>query len=237
MEMDQLQALFHVFLFEEIERFEQLAGCQAELAGVSPALFPFATSGGSELDAYPNIGAYTELFGDLRDKLQLIQFFYNEEDTFAHLLCQQGKLNVAFVLVSVADNQGIGIRVHGNHGMQFRFGAGFKTEIEFLSVTDNLLDHRAHLIHFNRVDDKVLGFIAVLFRCLFKAFGYLFDAVVQNIGEAKQHRSCHVTQLQLVYQFFQIHLYTVFAGFDNYVPVLIDTKVRSAPAGDVVKLF
>ena len=46
--------------------------------------------------------------------------------------------------------------------MKFRLRPGFQPKIEFLSMADNLLYHRAHLINLDRIDDKVLRFIAVL---------------------------------------------------------------------------
>ena len=53
--------------------------------------------------------------------------------------------------------------------MEFRFRAGFQSEIELLSVADNFFHHRAHLVDLNRINNKVLGFITILLGCLFKA--------------------------------------------------------------------
>ena len=39
--------------------------------------------------------------------------------------------------------------------MKFRFGTGFQSEIEFLSVADNLFYHRTHLVDLNGIDDKI----------------------------------------------------------------------------------
>ena len=46
--------------------------------------------------------------------------------------------------------------------MLIRFPDILDNRIEFLSMADNLLYHRAHLINLDRIDDKVLRFIAVL---------------------------------------------------------------------------
>ena len=55
-EVNQLQAILHLLLFQEIEGFEQLAGCQTELAGIASTLLPLATARGSQLDADTDIG-------------------------------------------------------------------------------------------------------------------------------------------------------------------------------------
>ena len=45
MEMNQFQAIFHVLLIQKVQRFQQLAGGQAEFAGIASALFPLSTAG------------------------------------------------------------------------------------------------------------------------------------------------------------------------------------------------
>ena len=121
--------------------------------------------------------------------------------------------------------------------MKFRLRPGFQPEIEFLSMADNLLNHRAHLINLNRIDDKVLRFIAVFLSGLSKTRRSLLNPIVQNIGKTYQHRSRYVSQLQLIHQFFQIDADTVFTRCHHYMTFVIDTKVRSAPTCNVVKLF
>ena len=109
--------------------------------------------------------------------------------------------------------------------MQFGLGTGFKAQIKFLAMADNFFNNRAHLIHFNRIDDKILGFVSILFGCLFKTIGSLFNTVIQNIRKTHQHRSRHITQLQLVDQFFQIDGYAIFSRCNNNMTFVINTKV------------
>ena len=73
--------------------------------------------------------------------------------------------------------------------MQFRFRTRLQSEIEFLSVADNLLHHRAHLVDLNRIDNKVLRLITVFFGCLFKAGRHLFNTIIQNIRKTHQRGS------------------------------------------------
>ena len=237
MEMYQFQTILHAFVSHEVECFEQLTGRQSELTCIAARVFPFAASRRSQLDTNTDIGFYVQLLRHLGYQLQFVQFFYHEEDAFSHLLRQQSKFNVAFILISVADNQRIGVHIDSNHCMQFRFGARFQSKIELLAMADNLLNHRTHLIHFNRIDDKVFRFITILLCRLPETTGNLFDPVVKDVGKANQHGSHHITQLQFVDQLFQINANSIFTRCYYNMTFVIDTKVRSAPTCNVVKLF
>ena len=125
-EMDQLQAICQIFLFKEIKCFQQFAGRQAELAGIAPALFPFATAGRGQLDADADIRTDIQLFSHLGDQSQLIDLLDNQKDAFPHFLRQQSQFDIALILVAVADNQRIRIRIDRNHRMEFRLGTGFQ---------------------------------------------------------------------------------------------------------------
>ena len=104
MEMNELQAILHFLFLDEVERFEQLAGGQAELAGVASALLPLPASRRSQLDADADIGAHVQLLGYLGYQPQLVLLLYHQEDALAHLLRQQSQLDIAFILVPVADD-------------------------------------------------------------------------------------------------------------------------------------
>ena len=121
--------------------------------------------------------------------------------------------------------------------MQLRFGTGFQTEIEFLSMADDLLNYRPHLIDLDRIDDEVFAFVFIFFGCFLKAVACLFDAVIQNIGKAHQNWCRYITERQFFHQFFQIYFYAVFTWCDIDMSFLIDTKVVYAPSVDVVKFF
>ena len=121
--------------------------------------------------------------------------------------------------------------------MQLWFRACLQTQVVLLSVTDDLLHHGAHLIHFNRIDDKVLSLVVVLFCCLAEARGDFLNAAVQNVWETYEHRCCDIAKLQLIYQLLQVHLSPVFARGYHHMTFVIDTKVRSPPTTDVVEFF
>ena len=121
--------------------------------------------------------------------------------------------------------------------MELRLGTGFQSKIELLSVTDNFLHYRAHLVDLDRIDNKVLRFIPVFLSRLFETRRHLFNTVVQNIRETYQHRGCHIPQLQLVNQFFQIDSHSVFTRCNNDMSFVINTKVGGPPTRDVVEFL
>ncbi len=76
--------------------------------------------------------------------------------------------------------------------MEFRLRASLQSEVELLAVRDNLLNDRLHLVHLNRIDDKVFSLVSILFLCLLKTAGCLLDAVVEDVWETEQYGSVDV---------------------------------------------
>ncbi len=204
MEVDELQAIRHLVLFEQFQRFQEFAGIDAEFADVAPGFLPFAAAGAGELDADTDIGLHAHLFGEAGDGFQFDEFFHHEVDAAPHFLRQQRQFDVALVLVAVADNHGVVVDVDGKDGMQFRFGAGFQPDVEFVAVADDFLHDGAHLIDFDGVDDEVLRGVAVFFGGGFEAVGYFLDAVVEDVRETQQHGCGNVAHLQLFHQLLQV---------------------------------
>ena len=50
--------------------------------------------------------------------------------------------------------------------MEFGFGTGFQSQIEFLTMTNDFFYYRTHLVYLDRINDKILGLIPILIRCL-----------------------------------------------------------------------
>ena len=104
-------------------------------------------------------------------------------------------------------------------------------------MTDDLFYHRAHLIDLDRINDKVLGLIAILFCSLYETVRYFLDPIIQDIRETHQHRSRDIPQLQLIYQFLQIDRYPVFTRSNYHMTFVVNTKVRNTPPRNVVEFF
>ena len=191
-EVDELQAVHHVVLFEVVQCSEQFARVQPELAAVAAALFPLAAARTGELDADADIGTDTHAMGYLVDQDQLVEFLDHQKDASAHLLCQQGQLDVATVFVAVADDGRVGLdvgHVDGKHGMKFGLRAGFKTDVETAAMRHQFFHDRLHLVHLDGIDDEVLALVLIFFGCLLEATCQLFNSVVQDVGKTQQRGS------------------------------------------------
>ena len=68
-------------------------------------------------------------------------------------------------------------------------------------MRDNLLYHRLHLIDLNRIYDKVFGLVVIFLGCFLEAAGSLLNAVVEDVGKAKQHGGRDIAQCQFVHHF------------------------------------
>ena len=121
--------------------------------------------------------------------------------------------------------------------MELRLRAGFEPEIVTLSVADNFLYDRAHLVDLHREDDEVLGLIVVFLGSLAEALVRLLNPVVENIREAQQYGSGDMACGQLVDNVLQIDLHAILLRGHINMALLVNTKVIDSPAFDVVELF
>ena len=76
--------------------------------------------------------------------------------------------------------------------MKFWFGTRLQSEVELLTVRDDFLHDRLHLVYFDRIDDKVFSLVSILFLGFLKTAGCLLNAVVEDVWETEQYRSVDV---------------------------------------------
>ena len=102
---------------------------------------------------------------------------------------KQGELDEFLVLITIADDERVGVGAKGDDGVELGFGAGLQANVALLTVADNLFDHGAHLVHLDGHHHEVLAMELVFFGGLLEAGVDFVDAVVQDVGETQQHRS------------------------------------------------
>ena len=221
-----------------VDGAEQFAGVQTKLAAVAATLFPLAAAAARQLDAEADIGTDVEATGHAVDQFQLAQFFHHHKDAAAHLLGQESQFDVALILIAVADDDGIGVQVGhvaGQHSVQLGLAAGLQADVELLAVSDDLFHHLPHLVHLDGIDDEVTALVLILFGGLLEATRDFVNAVVQDVGEAQQHRCRHLAGVQLVHHIGQIDRHATALGRNGDVTALVDREVLEAPASDVVE--
>ena len=237
-EVDQFEAVFQLVLAQVVDGAEQFARVQTELAAVAAALFPLAAAAARQLDAEADVGTDVQALCHTVDEFQLAEFLDDDKDAPSHLLGEQCQFDIALVLVTVADDDGIGVQVGhvaGEHGMQFGLTASLQADVELLAVSDNLLDDLSHLVHLDGIDDEVAALVLVFLGSLLETTGNLIDAVIQNVGETQQHGRGHLAGMEFVHHVCQVHGHTTALGRDGNVAILVDGEVLEAPASDVVE--
>ena len=237
MEMDEAETVAHTFLVEELKGIEELGTGETKLAGIATALFPFTAAAAGKFDANAQLRLDIEFLCHTGDDLKLVEFLYYDEDALAHLLCKQSQLDIALVLVAVADDERVALTLNGDDGMELGLGTGLKTKVKLATMGDDLLYYGLHLIHLDGIDDKVFSLVMILLGSLLKTAAGLLNTIIEYIGEAKEHGWSDISQGQLVHHLSEIYLSLILAWGDIHVTVLIYSKVRGAPSADVIELL
>ena len=76
--------------------------------------------------------------------------------------------------------------------MKLWLGTGFQSQVELLSMRDDLLYNRLHLVYLDRIDDKVFPLVTIFLLGLLKTACCLLDAVVEDVWETEQYGSVDV---------------------------------------------
>ena len=236
MEVDEAQAVFHSLLIEDFECGQQLRARKPELARVAAALLPLAAARRCQLNPYAEVGLNVQLLGGAAYDVKLVQLLHHDEYSLAHLLRQQGQLDVALVLVAVADYERVALALHRDDGVQLGLRAGLEAEVELAPVADNLLDDGLHLVNLDGIDDEVLPLETVFVRRFLETAPRFLNPVVEDVGEAEQHRRGNVPERKFVHHVVKVYLHVVLARGDIHIAALVDAEVGCSPPADVVKL-
>ena len=143
----------------------------------------------------------------------------------AELLSQHSQFDVAFVLISVTDNERVTLALLCDDSMELRLGASLKTEVELPAMADNLADDGLHLVDLYGIDDETLALEVILFGSLLIARRYFLNAVVKDVGEAQEHRWGDITQGKFIHDLAQVYLYIILYRGHIDMPFVINTKI------------
>ncbi len=237
MEMEQLEAVPEVFRPEHLRGREQLGGAQAELGVLAAALGPFARPFGQEPRPNAEDRLDPQLLGELDDVPQFLQFFHDQDDALAQLDADQGHLDEAGVLVTVADNQAPDLILQRQAGEQFRLAADFQTEIERLARVENLLHDFAELVDLDREDAAVLALVVEFLDGTAKGQVNRLDPVAQDVLEPNQHRELQAARLGFFDHVVDLDARAVLLQRPGkHMPRFVDVKVFRTPTLDVIQI-
>ena len=139
------------------------------------------------------------------------------------------------VLEAVADDRRVVAVGDGQHGQQFRLGAGFQAEVERLAEIENLLDDVPLLVHLDRIDAAVVALVLEFARWRLEGLGDLADAMAQDVGEANEDRQLIIAVAQFVDELLEVdRFFGRLVGVNGDVAELVDAEVAFAPVADAV---
>src|SRR5207249_4743974 len=158
MKMKQLEAIEHVAALQLVDRVQNLADRQAELASPAARRLPPPATACGKLDPHADLRPDADLLGIFKNQRQLGVFLDNRNYLAAHLLGQHRHLDKLGVFEAVADDRRLGVG-HGNNGQHLGLAAGFEAEPIYLAVVNDLLDDVPLLVDLDRVDADVAAFV------------------------------------------------------------------------------
>lgn len=126
--MEQVKAVAHAVLAEEIERVDHLGDEQAELAPHAAGLFPPPGTLGRQLHPHADARLDVVQLGVLHDQFKLAELLDHRDDVPADFRRQDDGFDELVVLEAVADDWGVIVVNDRHHGQQFRLAAGFQAE-------------------------------------------------------------------------------------------------------------
>ena len=233
--MNKLEAMGESGGMEHVARLHEVGGGEAELGILAAAGGPLAGALGEEADAKADEGLDFHRLRNAKDVGEFLEFFDHENHRLAELAAEECVLNEAGVLVSIADDQTLWIRVHGEGREEFRLAARLDAEVPWLAGIDDFLHDFAELVDLDRKNTPVGRGVAGLGDGRGKGFVDRLDAVAQEVVETHDERECQLAAPRLGDDIHQINRLAVALGENAHMACVIDAKVAAAPAVDVVE--
>ena len=152
------------------------------------------------------------------------------------LLGQHRRLDELGVLEAVADDRRVVVGER-HDGQQLRLRAGLEAELVRLAEVEHLFDDLALLVDLDRVDAAVAALVLVLGDGGLEGRVNVAEAVLQDVGEADEHRQADAAELQAIDQLLEVDgLGRVLGRVHLHVTGGVDREVAVAPARHLVQL-
>ncbi len=189
-----------------------------------------------ELGADADQGGGPQLPAGGDDPLHLIGLLDHHHRLAAEPTGQDRRLDVALVLVAVADQQGLGIVDQGEGDQQFRLAAGLQAEMPLAAALHQLFHHMALLVALHRKHALVAAAVAVLGDGPLKGGMEPLQPVFENVVEADQQRQGEIAPLKALHQLHQIQAATPLPPrLHHHVPAGAHGEIGLTPAVEAVE--
>ena len=156
-----------------------------------------------QLDAHADLRPDAELLRGFEDQSELGVLLDDRDDVAADLLGQHRRLDELGVLEAVADDRRVVVGER-HHGQQLRLRAGLEAEVVRLAEVEHFLDDLPLLVDLDRIDAAVAALVLMLRDGAWKRRVDVAEAVLEDVGEADEHREADAAELQPIDQFLQV---------------------------------
>ena len=229
-------AVQQIALLQHLDGVQDFAGREAEFGVIPGAGLPLAGALGIELGAQADEGLDLELLGHLEDQRQLGHLLDGDDHLASGLAGQQGHADEGFVLVAVAEHQGLRVQIQAEGDHQFGLGACLHAVVVLVAGTNDLLDHFLRLVGLHRVDALVAALIAELDDGVPEGLVDLDHSVGQHLREPQIHRSPDALLLQVLDDLVDIAAQGfILGGSDLEMAFGVDAEVAAPPLADSVQ--
>ncbi len=193
----ELQRVQHVVRRQYLHHVEDLAHEQPELGLLSGRALPAPRPLTGQLHPHSDGRADVVISGVLQNEMQFPEILDDRDDLPAELRRQDGRLDVAVILESVAHDESFGSSPgEGHHRQKLGLGADLEAEVVLGAVAKHLLDHRALLVHLDRVCRHVAPAIIVFGDSVGESSSQGHESVCQDIRKPDEERRGQVALAQ-----------------------------------------
>src|SRR6266496_1382637 len=197
-EMEELEGLRQSGLLQHLARSNQIGRVQAEFGVLAAARRPFTGAFAIQASTNANVRLDANLVRCANDLLQFFQFFRDDNDRFAKFATKQRDANESGIFIAVADDQTLGVFLHGERSNQLRFAACFEPKVELFAGVDNFLDDLAQLIDFDGENAAILIAIIEFSDRALKCAIDRFDTVPEQILKPNQQWKTEVSGARFI---------------------------------------
>ena len=236
MEMDQLQAMRQALALERLAGGDEVRGREAEFRVLSAAGRPFSRA--LALEAHPQADQRldADLPRHLEDGREFLELLDDHEDFLPQLPAHERVLDEEVILVAVADDKALGVRVKRQGGHEFRLAAGFESEMVRGAGVDDLLDDLTQLVDLDRENAAINILVIGLADRVGERPVDPLDAVPQQILEPDQQREYQATGPRFVDDLHDVDPRSpLLHRLDLDVAPVVDRKIAGTPPVDVVQ--
>src|SRR4029077_9201651 len=154
--MKELKTVRQPGVFQHLAGSHEICGVETKFGVLAAARRPFAGAFAIQASTNANQGLDADFVRCANDLLKFFQFFSDDNDRFTKFSAKQRNANKSGIFIAIANDQTLGVFLHGECSNELRFTACFEPKMKLFACVDNFLDDLAQLIDFDRKNSAIL---------------------------------------------------------------------------------